>query len=162
MGDGWVLAEVAFKGTQDGPFFGAPATGKSLNVRGAWVGRFDSEGLMTDLYVYWDALTQLMQLGLFPPPADINANKAIVQRYFDDVWNKGKSELIPEFVSADILDHLPEGESKGIEGLKQHVVTTLTAFPDIHTENSGNLINPIIIRLGTLRANENAPQMSFP
>jgi len=29
-------------------------------------------------------------------------------------------------------------------------------------ENSENLLNPIIIRLVTLWANENAPQLSFP
>jgi len=68
MGDGWVLVEVVFKGTNDGPYFGVPATGNSAEVRGAWLARFDTDGLMTYLHVYWDELTTLTQLGLFPPP----------------------------------------------------------------------------------------------
>jgi steroid delta-isomerase-like uncharacterized protein len=133
MGDGWILSEHIYSGTNTKSYMGFPPTGLPIMIRGAVISHVNSDGLGTNMYMYWDQLTLLAQLGfLQPPPTLEETNKALVQRYFDDVWNKGKSELIPEFASADILDHLPEGESKGIEGLKQHVVTTLTAFPDIH------------------------------
>jgi len=69
MGDGWVLGEVVFSGTNDGPPYpNIPATGNSVELRAAWLVRIDADGLMTNIQVYWDELTQLTQLGLFPPP----------------------------------------------------------------------------------------------
>ena len=68
MGDGWVLTENVWTGTNDGPYFGIPATGNSIELRGAALSRYDADGLMTNMNVYWDGLTSLMQLGLIPPP----------------------------------------------------------------------------------------------
>lgn len=67
MGDGWAFVEVVFAGINDGPYFGTPATGNYAETRGAWIAQFDEDGLMTDIRVYWDELTGLTQLGLFPP-----------------------------------------------------------------------------------------------
>jgi steroid delta-isomerase-like uncharacterized protein len=70
MGDGWVVNEGVVTGTNDGPYFGIPATGNSIDIRGAFLARYDSDGLVTNQYSYWDSLTTLMQLGLIPPPAE--------------------------------------------------------------------------------------------
>ena len=70
MGDGWVVNESVVTGTNDGPYFGIPATGNSIDIRGAFLARYDSDGLVTNQYSYWDSLTTLMQLGLIPPPAE--------------------------------------------------------------------------------------------
>ena len=68
LGDGWVLAEIVFVGTNDGPYFGAPATNRPFEVRAGQVSRFDADGLLTYQHTYFDNLTLLTQLGLFPPP----------------------------------------------------------------------------------------------
>ena len=68
MGDGWVLSEVVYRGTNDGPYFGIPATGRSFEVRGVAVNRFDAGGLLTYQHVYFDNMTLFVQLGLVPAP----------------------------------------------------------------------------------------------
>lgn len=131
MGDGWVISEVVLTGTNVGPYSGLPATRRPVEVRGGILQRFDADGLITNLNVYFDNITLLAQLGLFPPP-DPAANKDLVRRYFEEIWHKGNLDLVDEFVSNDCMSHLPEGDFTGIEGVKQHVTTFRSAFPDIH------------------------------
>ena len=130
MGDGWVLAEIVFVGTNDGPYFGVPATGNSMEVRGAWIGHYDEDGLATKMNVYWDHLTTLTQLGLFPPPSETEANKELVRRYIEEIWAQQNLELVGDFVSPDVVGYLPEGEFTGIDGVVQHITGSLAAFPD--------------------------------
>jgi steroid delta-isomerase-like uncharacterized protein len=131
MGDGWVLREVVFTGTHDGPFMGFPATGRTCTLRGAGLLRFDADGLVTNFSLYYDNITVMAQLGLFPPP-DTEANKALVSRYVEEVWHQGNLDAADEMVAPDFVGHFPEGEAIGIEGAKEHVIAFLTPFPDIH------------------------------
>ena len=65
MGEGWVLAEVIVTGTNDGPYMGIlPATGNHFTQRTATLYRIDTEGVITDKRMYWDELTNMVQLGL--------------------------------------------------------------------------------------------------
>ena len=68
MGDGWVLHEVVYRGTNDGPYFGIPATGRPAEFRAAIVNRFDADGLVIYEHAYFDNLGVMTQLGLIPPP----------------------------------------------------------------------------------------------
>ena len=133
MGDGWVLVEVIFTATNDGPYFGIPATGNSLDLRGAWLGRFDEDGLMTNASVYWDELTTMTQLGLFPPPVDTaEVNKAVIARDFEEVWNQGNLAVADEVVAPDVINHLPPNpDMVGVEAYKGMVTMYRAAFPDI-------------------------------
>ncbi|HPA45902.1 MAG TPA: ester cyclase [bacterium] len=67
LGDGWVLGELVFKGTNNGEFLANAPTGRYGEVRGANLWHFDEEGLATNYYVYFDNISLLTQLGLFPP-----------------------------------------------------------------------------------------------
>lgn len=60
----------------------------------------------------------------------VEENKKTLYRVFEEVWNKGNLDLIPELVSPDYYHHVIE--TRGIEGYKQMVVTTREAFPDLH------------------------------
>ena len=132
MGDGWVLVEVVFKGTNDGPYFGVPTTGNSIEVRGAWLGRFDADGLMTYLHVYWDELTTLTQLGLFPPSPDTEANKALARRVYEDIVNQKNLDIVGEIFATDHVEHMPPNpDIHGSEGMKQFFAALFTGFPDI-------------------------------
>ena len=64
LGDGWVLAEAVWTGTYEGPYLDIPATGNSIELRGAWLSHFDADGLMTDSRCYFDKLTVLRQMGV--------------------------------------------------------------------------------------------------
>jgi predicted ester cyclase len=68
MGDGWVASEVKMSGTNAGPYLGKPATGKPFSLRAAYLGRYDSSGLTTDLKLYFDSMTIMNQLGLKTVP----------------------------------------------------------------------------------------------
>jgi hypothetical protein len=67
LGDGWVLTEGVYRGTNTGPYFGLLATGRPVNVRVAILNQVDSQGLINFESIYYDNLTALTQLGYFPP-----------------------------------------------------------------------------------------------
>jgi len=72
MGDGWVVTEIVSTGTHDGPYFGIPATGRSIMVRAGVLRRFDADGLLTNLHCYYDNMTILQQLtDPLPVPEDL-------------------------------------------------------------------------------------------
>jgi steroid delta-isomerase-like uncharacterized protein len=60
------------------------------------------------------------------------SNKATAKRFFDEVINQGKFELIDELVSPDFVEHdeFP-GVGEGREGVKQFFTMFKAAFPDI-------------------------------
>ena len=62
------------------------------------------------------------------------ANKAIVQRLYEEVWNRRKLEVIKEIIStshalqgSNIL-----GSSIGPEAYKRNVLAFLAGYPDLH------------------------------
>jgi steroid delta-isomerase-like uncharacterized protein len=61
-------------------------------------------------------------------------NKALVRRYFEEVWDKGNLDLIDELFTTNFVRHGPsstEGEVRGLEGFKALVTMYRTAFPDL-------------------------------
>jgi len=64
----YVAARAHYSGTLLGPLGGTPATGKSVNAPFLGMFRVDS-GRIAELWVEWDNLNMMSQLGLFPPPA---------------------------------------------------------------------------------------------
>jgi steroid delta-isomerase-like uncharacterized protein len=54
-------------------------------------------------------------------------NKAIVQRWFDEVWNKGRADAIRELATEDLVVH-------GLSDAKGSAVTGLKAFDDFHSQ----------------------------
>ena len=59
-------------------------------------------------------------------------NKALLRRFYEELWSKGNLEAIPELVAGDFVDHHPlPGAPPGLEGLAALVVMWRTAFPDM-------------------------------
>ena len=56
-----------FSGTQQGPMGPFPATGKRMKSECAGIFRIEDDKI-AELWVTWDNLAGLAQLGLFPPP----------------------------------------------------------------------------------------------
>jgi predicted ester cyclase len=58
-------------------------------------------------------------------------NEAVIRRFFEEVFNQGREEVIDEIVAADYLDygHSPPGQ--GPEGAKQDFRGFSAAFGDI-------------------------------
>jgi len=62
-----VAAYAIYSGTLSGPMGEFPATGKSTELNFITIFRIE-EGRIAEIWVEWDNLTMLGQLGLFPPP----------------------------------------------------------------------------------------------
>lgn len=60
-------------------------------------------------------------------------NKALVRRFYEEVFNQKKTAAIGELFDPNMVDHaLPPGLPSGIEGAKQVWRMYLAAFPDLH------------------------------
>ena len=65
-----VVVRYRAEGTQAGPLPGIPATGRSGEVTGIAIHRI-ADGQVAEVWVNWDALKMLQNLGLFPEPRDL-------------------------------------------------------------------------------------------
>lgn len=62
----------------------------------------------------------------------IEQNKVNVQRYFEEVWNKGNLTVLDEVMLPTVVVHnLPPKLPPNIEGFKQFIKMFRTAFPDL-------------------------------
>jgi steroid delta-isomerase-like uncharacterized protein len=60
-------------------------------------------------------------------------NKALVRRFYDEVFNNKNMAGVDAFVAPNVIDHsLPPGAPGEIEGVRQTITMFLTAFPDLH------------------------------
>lgn len=57
-------------------------------------------------------------------------NKAILQRFLDEAFNKGNLGVGDEPLTANCVFHTAEADIEGIEGWKKFATGFLTAFPD--------------------------------
>ena len=60
------------------------------------------------------------------------ANRAVVDRFGEEVWNKGNLAAVDELVAGDFVGYGPgRGITRGPEALKRAVNRMRTAFPDL-------------------------------
>ena len=65
--------------------------------------------------------------------ASVEANKALVRRFIEAVWNTGALAVVDELVTPDFINHsAPPGTPADREGFTRTAVTTRTTFPDFH------------------------------
>ena len=65
---------------------------------------------------------------------NLEENKAIVQRYVDEIQNEHNLDAIESIFSSDFIDHMDSfgGLFQGLDGLKRGYAALLNAFPDLH------------------------------
>lgn len=66
-GDDMVAVHATYAGTQEGPMGPFPASGKRMELPFIGMLRI-ADGKIAEMWVEWDNLNALMQLGHFPPP----------------------------------------------------------------------------------------------
>jgi predicted ester cyclase len=60
-------------------------------------------------------------------------NKALIRRFYEEVFNKRNLAALDAFYAPDHVDHtLPPGLPVGPEGTKQGIAIIMTALPDLH------------------------------
>ena len=65
-----------------------------------------------------------------------NDNKAVIERFFEDVFNRQSQEAAAEIIAPDFVAHhpaFPDG-IRGVQGLMQMVGMFRAGFPDLHYE----------------------------
>ena len=63
----------------------------------------------------------------------LEKNKALARRYQEEVWGKGKLDLLDELLAVYFVDHsLPVGMDPSFAGAKRAVKGAHDAFPDGH------------------------------
>ncbi|MCX6022967.1 MAG: ester cyclase [Chloroflexi bacterium] len=61
------------------------------------------------------------------------ANKALARRFYDEVLNAGRLDVLDEILTADAVYHNAAlGEPAGREGAKARIAGLRTGFPDLH------------------------------
>jgi steroid delta-isomerase-like uncharacterized protein len=143
---------TTYTGTHQGDLMGVPPTGVAATFTGICIARA-ADGKLAEIWTEYDVLGLMQQLGVVTPgrppeyyawsapldvtgdPGDPVANKALVMRFIDEVWNQQNLDVLDEIFAADVLGHNPPIEAlygPGIENLRQSVTDYITAFPDIH------------------------------
>ncbi len=66
----------------------------------------------------------------------MNKNEVLIKRYFEEVWNQGKLDVLDELLSPNYINHSPgmPNPPAGPEGLKPIVSAIREAFPDLNYE----------------------------
>lgn len=145
-----VLANWRITGTHQGEFLGIPPTGHIIQDHGNDVFHL-RDGKITRVWVNEDSLGLMRQLGALPggaPSAPAtqpafpattdgggspDANRAVVRRYFEEVMNEYRLDVIDEIVHPDFIFTIPtHAGAHGPEGFKDEVTMLHTAFPDVH------------------------------
>ena|ERR1700730_13894778 len=60
-------------------------------------------------------------------------NEQLIKKYFEEIWNNGKLEVLNEIISPDYMNHNPgiANPIPGPEGLKPIIEGIRKAFPDL-------------------------------
>jgi steroid delta-isomerase-like uncharacterized protein len=59
-----------------------------------------------------------------------DANKALVKKYFDEVWAQKNPEAVKKYFAADLVNHAAIPSAQGAEGLSTIARKIQKAFPD--------------------------------
>ncbi|NJK54353.1 MAG: ester cyclase [Leptolyngbyaceae cyanobacterium SU_3_3] len=114
-----------------------PAQGNPFVIDGiSWI-RIEN-GKFVEARINEDTLGLLQQIGALPAPPKppelpIDLNEAIIDRYFNELMNQGKLEIIPEIMTEGITFRIPTLPEpiRGHDGLKAFITGLRTGFPDI-------------------------------
>lgn len=91
-------------------------------------------------------------------------NKAVMRRFYEEVFNKKNIALLGEFVAPNAIDHaVPPELPAGIEGSRQFISMYLTAFPDLHLTVEDQIAegDKVVTRLSTSGTHQ-GPLMGVP
>jgi predicted ester cyclase len=113
-----------FRATHMGEYLGVAATGLPTDITGTTTLRI-AQGKVAEHWTHFDALGWMQWAGA--------VTTALIHRWFEEVMNKGKLEVIDEIWARDgVFTATLIPEARGPEAVKQVAAAVLTATPDIH------------------------------
>jgi predicted ester cyclase len=142
-----VVGRGVISGTHEGEFFGVPATGKKVHWTGTRLFRL-KDLKVVEGWVNIDMMGLMQQMGVVPTPpgpdpasvpvpepitgatSTREANRALMERFIEEVWNKGNLDVADEVFHPDAFSPSAPTLPKGPEGVKFIANAFRTAFPD--------------------------------
>lgn len=93
----------------------------------------------------------------------IEANKAVVRRYFDEVWNQWHPDALGEVVAAEVVLHShARPPMMGIDRWKQAMLGFHAAFPDVTFAIEEMVAEgERVVTRGTVRGTHRGPLMGI-
>ena len=153
-----VFLRGTLSGTHSGNLMGmAPATNKRLAWTGTSVYRFDGQGIITARWEEWEVLGMMQQAGVIPTPpgqesvppsttpepkplatdtdpARVASNRALMERFIEEVWNQKRLEVADEIFAPHAISPDAATLPPGPAGVKIIAGMFFEAFPDFHME----------------------------
>jgi predicted ester cyclase len=142
-----VVGRGVISGTHEGEFFGIPATNKKVRWTGTRLFRL-RDLKVVEGWAQIDMLGLMQQMGVVPTPPGpqperapspngLNgrpmgreANRKLLVRFVDEVWNKGNLEVADELFHPDASSPSAPGLPNGPAGVKEIASVFRNAFPD--------------------------------
>lgn len=96
--------------------------------------------------------------------SDEERNKALMRRFYEDLWSGGNVGALSEIVAEDFVDHqAPAGGPSGREGLAELVRVWRSAFPDMR-ESVEHLVaeGDMVVGHFTMRGTHEGEFMGVP
>ena len=59
-------------------------------------------------------------------------HKALIQRLYEEAFNRGDMAIVDEIFSPDFRDNSTPSQAPGVEGVKSYIIAVREGFPDIH------------------------------
>lgn len=101
------------------------ATGRRIALPATWWVTVGKDGLVEAAEDYFDVETLTAQLGVGEQPSEI------ARRYFDEVVNDRRLEVVHEVFADDFLNHAaPVGQQLGTDALIEFFASLQLGFPD--------------------------------
>ena len=91
-------------------------------------------------------------------------NKAVVRRFFEEVWNNGNFEVADEILAPDfVVNRVPPGIPPDREGFKQLIAMYRAAFPDLHLDIEDQIAEgDMVVTRFTLHGTHQGELMGIP
>ena len=93
-------------------------------------------------------------------------NKALARRWFEEVWNRGRTEAIAEMFAADAIAHNlnePGKDLQGPEGFRRYFETIHGAFPDLKVTVLDMIAeNDLVVVRWSAKATHRGDHLGFP
>src|SRR4051794_13172620 len=90
--------------------------------------------------------------------------KALMRRYYEEVWQRGNMSVGDQLVSPNLVDHMPlPGQTSGRAGHHQAVQMIRTAFPDLQFQIHHVVVDgDIIVGHWTMQATHQGELLGVP
>ncbi|HET9999508.1 MAG TPA: ester cyclase [Ktedonobacteraceae bacterium] len=93
----------------------------------------------------------------------VETNTTVASRWYEEVFNAGKIELIDELFAPNFVDHDPSNPLPGLDGVRQLVSMYRGAFPDLRLTIEDEITegDKVVTRF-TGRGTHKGPLMGIP